>query len=58
MNEQEKIASLVETWKAIIVDEQNSWVLFEHGTRLVLMEPQEDLQAQARKIRSLSTAGG
>lgn len=41
---------MVDTWRAIIADEQNSWVMFEHGTRLVLMEPWEDLQAQARKI--------
>ncbi|MFX1251920.1 MAG: hypothetical protein ACFFCZ_09950 [Promethearchaeota archaeon] len=50
MSKQEKIVSLVDTWRTIILGEQKSWVMFEHGTCVILMKPQEDLQAQAREI--------
>jgi hypothetical protein len=38
---------LVNVWRAIIVGEGKSWVLFEHGTCVVLMQPENDLSAQA-----------
>jgi hypothetical protein len=41
---------LVETWRGIIVGDQKSWVLFENGTCVILMEPEEDLALQAVEI--------
>ena len=42
--------SLVETWRRIIVGGEKSWVLFEHGTCVILMETGPDLAAQAVEI--------
>lgn len=38
---------LVQTWRDIVVGEGKSWVLFENGTCVILMQPQGDLAAQA-----------
>jgi hypothetical protein len=38
---------LIEFWRTIIIGEQKSWVLFKHGTCVILMEPAADLSAQA-----------
>ncbi len=45
----------VPIWRAILDDDQKSWVLFEHGTCVIFVEPRTDLAAQASKI--LSTWG-
>ena len=42
--------TLAETWRHIIVGETKSWVLFEHGTCVILMKPEADLVAQASVI--------
>jgi hypothetical protein len=49
-DKQETITQLVNLWRSIIQGENKSWVLFEHGTCLILMQPEEDLAAQARRI--------
>ena len=41
---------LVDTWRQIIVGDEKSWVLFEHGTCVVLVDPADDLAAQAVAI--------
>ena len=38
---------LIQTWQSIIVGSSKSWVLFSHGTCVILMAPAEDLAAQA-----------
>jgi hypothetical protein len=38
---------LIEFWRTIIIGEQKSWVLFKHGTCVILREPAADLSAQA-----------
>ncbi len=38
---------LVRIWNKIIVGEEKSWVLFENGTIVILMEPELDLRNQA-----------
>ena len=38
---------LIETWRGIIQGDNKSWVLFEHGTCVILMQPEVDLAAQA-----------
>ena len=38
---------LVNKWRQIITGDDKSWVLFENGTCVILMEPEEDLAAQA-----------
>jgi len=43
-------AELVEVWRRIIAGPGKSWVLFEHGTCVILVEPEEDLAAQATAI--------
>ena len=40
----------VEIWRKVIIGDKKSWVLFEHGTCVILMEPKEDLAAQAIEI--------
>ena len=45
----EKLNSLIDIWRRI-VDDDKSWVMFEHGTCIILKEPQDDLQAQANEI--------
>ncbi|MDQ2714968.1 MAG: hypothetical protein M3Z08_08685 [Chloroflexota bacterium] len=49
---QQEITSRVTTWRSIIKGDQKSWVLFEHGTCLILMQPEADLTAQALQIMS------
>jgi hypothetical protein len=38
---------LIEAWRAAISGPGKSWVLFENGTCVILMEPEADLAAQA-----------
>ena len=38
---------LVQVWRSIIIGDDKSWVLFENGTCVILMEPEGDLAAQA-----------
>lgn len=47
---QENIAQLVNLWRSIIRGDKKSWVMFEHGTCLILMQPEEDLAEQARRV--------
>jgi hypothetical protein len=49
---QPEITSLVTLWRSIIQGDQKSWVLFEHGTCLILMQPEADLATQACQIMS------
>lgn len=44
------MASLIETWRSIIVGDEKSWVLFENGTCVILMQPEDDLEAQAKSM--------
>ncbi len=41
---------LIEIWREIILGDQKSWVLFENGTCVILMEPQAVLSAQATAL--------
>jgi hypothetical protein len=41
---------LVDVWKRLLTDPRKSWVLFEHGTCVVLTAPDGDLAEQATKI--------
>lgn len=41
---------LITLWRNIIVGDDKSWVLFENGTCVILMEPEIDLSAQAVKL--------
>ena len=40
----------VEIWRKVIIGDNKSWVLFENGTCVILMKPNEDLAAQAIDI--------
>ncbi len=42
--------ALVDVWRRIIVGSGKSWVLFQHGTCVILMQPEHDLAAQAIEI--------
>jgi hypothetical protein len=44
------VEELVEVWRQVIVGEHKPWVLFAHGTCVVLVEPAEDLADQAVAI--------
>lgn len=37
---------LINVWRHIIVGKDKSWMLFEHGTCVILMQPEEELAAQ------------
>lgn len=43
-------ADLIEAWRATINGPGKSWVLFENGTCVILMEPEADLAAQATAL--------
>ncbi len=43
-------AELVEAWRNTMNGPEKSWVLFENGTCVVLMDPAADLAAQARSL--------
>jgi hypothetical protein len=40
-------SSLVGIWRSIILGDTKSWVLFENGTCVILIKPDNDLAAQA-----------
>jgi hypothetical protein len=42
--------TLVDVWRRLLVNPSASWVLFEHGTCVVLTAPEGDLAAQATGI--------
>lgn len=44
------MTSLIKTWRSIIRGAEKSWVLFENGTCVILMQPEDDLEAQAKAI--------
>jgi hypothetical protein len=41
---------LIEAWRDTINGPDKSWVLFEHGTCVILMEPEVDLATQATAL--------
>jgi hypothetical protein len=41
---------LVNIYKKVITDPSMSWVLFKHGTCVMLLNPEKDIQTQAIKI--------
>ncbi|GAA2297027.1 hypothetical protein GCM10010402_64410 [Actinomadura luteofluorescens] len=41
---------LVQVWRDVIRGDEKSWVLFENGTCVILMEPEDDLSAQAVEL--------
>ena len=41
---------LVHVWQSIIIGDNKSWVLFENGTCVILMQPEDDLAAQATAL--------
>ena len=41
------MSPLIEIWRSIIVGDKKSWVLFKHGTCIILVDPEMDLRAQA-----------
>ncbi|MFJ8039655.1 hypothetical protein ACIRBX_03955 [Kitasatospora sp. NPDC096147] len=42
--------TLVDVWQRLLIDPTHSWVLFEHGTCVVLPAPVGDLATQATDI--------
>jgi hypothetical protein len=40
----------VEIWRKLIIGDNKSWVVFENGTCIILMEPKQDLATQAIDI--------
>jgi len=41
---------LIDTWRKIMVGEGKSWVLFSHGTCVILMEQDSEPAAQAKDL--------
>lgn len=41
---------LVQVWRSIIIGDDKSWVLFENGTCVILMEQEDDLASQAIEL--------
>ncbi len=46
---------LVSVYKKVVTDPAMSWVLFKHGTCVMMLKPQDDINTQA--IRILQTHG-
>ena len=42
--------NLIAIWRGIIQGDSKSWVLFEHGTCVILMQTEADLAAQATAL--------
>ncbi|MFF5447270.1 hypothetical protein [Streptomyces sp. NPDC012888] len=42
--------ALVDAWQRLLADPRKSWVLFEHGTCVVLTAPEGELAEQATEI--------
>src|SRR4030095_11390199 len=40
-------AQLIQTWRQILIGDKKSWVLFKHGTCVILMQPEQDIRRQA-----------
>ncbi|MGN5421542.1 hypothetical protein ACSVH3_09455, partial [Neisseria meningitidis] len=43
---------LIDVWKKSINGNEKSWVLFENGTCVILLEPEKDLAKQAKEMLS------
>ncbi|MFF4104058.1 hypothetical protein [Streptomyces sp. NPDC001903] len=41
---------LIDVWQRLLADPRKSWVLFEHGTCVVLTDPEGDLAEQATDL--------
>ncbi len=50
MTDEAEINRMIAIWREILVEEEKSWVMFEHGTCVILLEPEEDLKTQAKEI--------
>lgn len=42
--------STVEVWRRIIVGVDKCWAVFEHGTCVILLSPEDDLRRQATEL--------
>ncbi|MFI1440497.1 hypothetical protein [Streptomyces fructofermentans] len=42
--------TLIDTWRRLLADPHKSWVLYEHGTCVVLTAPEGDLAEQATSV--------
>lgn len=54
-------SALTDTWRRILIGPKKSWVLFENGTCVILLDPEADLAAQATTLLQrwgLVQAGG
>src|SRR5262249_32945013 len=43
-------AQLIEAWRRIVLGDSKSWVLFSHGTCVIIVQPKADLRAQAVEL--------
>jgi hypothetical protein len=43
-------SKLIDSWRRIIIGDRKSWVLFRHGTCVILMQPDSDLRSQAVEL--------
>ncbi|NHJ33617.1 MAG: hypothetical protein FK732_12220, partial [Asgard group archaeon] len=50
MSKEDEINRMIAIWREILVEKENSWVMFEKGTCVILLEPEEDIRAQAIEI--------
>jgi len=50
MTNETDINRMIAIWREILAKEENSWVMFEYGTCIILLEPEEDLKVQAKEI--------
>ncbi len=44
------VQAMISSWKGILEGQSKSWVVFEHGTCVVLMDPQRDLKERAIEL--------
>ncbi len=50
MTKKEELENLVKIWRVQIKDNPPSWVIFEHGTCVIVKEANVDIKTQAKEI--------
>ncbi|NHI94756.1 MAG: hypothetical protein EAX96_19855 [Candidatus Lokiarchaeota archaeon] len=51
------VKNIIETWRSIIITEDSSWVIFEHGTCIVFKSPDPPLNLKKEAIDLLKKWG-
>ena len=45
--------SIIKIWKQLITNEEETWIVFENGTCIILLDPQGEIEKQAIELLKL-----